>query len=162
MRYYRVLEYAGGQPRTIVFQDDLESGAAGWTTTINDGLQNTQWQLGTPAGTTGPSLGADDSANAWCTNLGDYGLNSDVSLRSPAMDLSGVASADLIFAAFRDGDGIGDTAVVRFLRALDLVQLGSDAVVDMTILDLTYTTLTIPVDAAALGGRGDHRVEFRQ
>ncbi|MBP34889.1 MAG: hypothetical protein CMP31_04475, partial [Roseibacillus sp.] len=104
-----------------------------------------------PSGSTGPLTGAGDSATAWSTNLGDYGPNSDISLRSPAFDLSGVASAELTFKAFRDADGFGDSAAVRFLRAADLLQLGAETALDMTVFDTDYTSLSIPVVPEALG-----------
>jgi len=134
-----------------LFFDDLESGTGGWTTVVNDANGNTQWEFGTPNGSTGPIEGADGSATAWCTGLGDYFSDSDISLRSPAIDLTGVSGAELSFAAFRDADGFGDTAVVRFLRAVDNVQLGVDVAIDMSVFDTDYLTITIPVAAGALG-----------
>ncbi|NRB28350.1 MAG: hypothetical protein HRU37_11795, partial [Roseibacillus sp.] len=134
-----------------LFYDDLESGAAGWTTLVNGGLGNTRWELGSPNGSTGPLTGAGGSANAWCTNLGDYGPDADISLRSPPIDFSGVAAAEVIFEAFRDADGISDTAGVRFLRAADEVLLGEEVVIDMTILDIDYTTIEVLVPEAAIG-----------
>ena len=74
-----------------IFEDDFETDK-GWTAIVNDGTGNTVWERGTPAGTTGPLSGADGSANAWCTNLGDYGPDSDISLRSPSIDLTGIAA----------------------------------------------------------------------
>ena len=53
-----------------------------WVSVVNDASDNTLWQLGTPFGSTGPITGADGSANAWTTNIGDYGTNSDISLFS--------------------------------------------------------------------------------
>ncbi|NRB26160.1 MAG: hypothetical protein HRU37_00575, partial [Roseibacillus sp.] len=87
----------------------------------------------------------------WCTNLGDYGPNSDISLRSPAIDLTGVVGAELSFEAFRDGDGFGDMASVRFLRAADQVQLGAEISIDMTAFDADWKAQTIPVEAEAIG-----------
>ena len=138
-------------PPVTLFSDDLESGAQGWTTVVNDAIGNTQWELGSPSGSTGPLAGANDSANAWSTNLADYGPDSDISLRSPAFDLSGVASAALTFAAFRDADGFGDSAVVRFLRTSDQVQLGPETALDMTEFDVDYVDVEVPVPAEALG-----------
>ena len=134
-----------------LFSDDLETGAAGWTTIVNDEFGNTEWELGSPNGTTGPLSGAGDSVSAWCTGLGDYGVDSDISLRTPAIDLSGVATALLTFDAYRDADGFGDTATVRFLRAADQSQLGEDVSLDMTVFDLDYTTIEVLVPAAAIG-----------
>ena len=134
-----------------LFSDDLETGAAGWTTIVNDDFGNTEWELGTPSGTTGPLAGAGDSASAWCTGLGDYGVESDISLRTPAIDLSGVASALLSFDAYRDADGFGDTATIRFLRSSDQSQLGADVPIDMMIFDVDYDAIEVLVPAAAIG-----------
>ncbi len=138
-------------PPVTLFADDLESGAQGWSTVVNDATRNTQWELGSPSGSTGPLTGAGDSATAWSTNLGDYGPGSDISLRSPAFNLSGVTSAELTFKAFRDTDGFGDSAVVRFLRAVDFLQLGAETAIDMTVFDVDYTSLSIPVVPEAMG-----------
>ncbi|MCP4730254.1 MAG: LamG domain-containing protein [Roseibacillus sp.] len=134
-----------------LFSDDLETGAAGWTTLVNDASGNTEWELGSPNGSTGPLSGADDSGNAWCTNLGNYGANSDISLRTPIIDLTGITAALLSFDAYRDADGFGDTASVRFLRSDDQAQLGVDVPIDMTIFDLDYVTAEVPVPAIAIG-----------
>jgi hypothetical protein len=134
-----------------LFSDDLETGAAGWTTVVNDAFGNTEWELGSPNGSTGPLSGADDSANAWCTSLGNYGADSDISLRTPVINLTGVAAALLSFDAYRDADGFGDTASVRFLRSGDQTQLGVDVPIDMTVFDLDYVTIEVPVPVAAIG-----------
>ena len=149
-RFFVIEEFPA--PPVTVFSDDFESGVGDWTAVVNDANGNTQWELGTPVGSTGPDSGADGSANAWCTNLGDYGPDSDISLRSPPIDLSVVATAELTFEAYRDADGVEDTCVVRFLRASDLVQLGADTAIDMSIIDFDYESLTIPVVPEALGG----------
>jgi len=148
-RFFVVEEF--NAPPVILFADDLESGAQGWSTAVNDATENTRWELGSPSGSTGPLTGAGDSATAWSTNLGDYGPDSDISLRSPAFDLSGVASAELTFKAFRDADGFGDSAMVRFLRAADFLQLGAETALDMTVFDSDYTSLNIPIVPEALG-----------
>ncbi len=118
---------------------------------MNDAIGSTRWELGSPSGSTGPLTGAGDSATAWSTNLGDYGPSSDISLRSPAFDLSGVASAELTFKAFRDTDGFGDSAVVRFLSAVDFLQLGAETAIDMAVFDIDYTSFSIPVVPEAMG-----------
>jgi len=133
-----------------LFEDDLESDT-GWTAIVNDANGNTNWERGSPNGSTGPLTGADGSANAWCTNLGDYGPDSDISLRSPAIDLTGVVAAELSFEAFRDGDGFGDVASVRFLRAADQVQLGAEISIDMTVFDADYTSISVSVPVEAIG-----------
>ena len=118
---------------------------------VNDENANTAWERGTPTGSTGPLAGAAESANAWSTNLGDYGPDSDISLRSPAIDLSGIAEAELSFEAYRDADGFGDAAVVRFLRASDLSQLGGEVPIDMEVFDNDWTTIRFPVPPEAIG-----------
>ena len=70
---------------------------------------------------------------------------------APPIDFSGVAAAELTFEAFRDADGISDTAGVRFLRAADEVLLGEEVVIDMTILDIDYTSIEVLVPEAVIG-----------
>ena len=133
-----------------LFSEDFEDGPGDWTTVVNDPAGKTEWQFGTPNGS-GPTSGADGSANAWSTNLGDYGPDSDISLRSPAIDLAAVGEAVLSFDAYRDGDGFGETATVRFLRASDQVVLGAEAPIDMTVFDGDYEKVEIPVPVEAIG-----------
>ena len=144
--FYKVFQI----PAPPIFEDDFETDT-GWTAIVNDANGNTNWERGAPNGSTGPLSGADDSANAWSTNLGDYGVDSDISLRSPAIDLTGVSAAELNFEAFRDADGFGDTASVRFLRASDQVQLGAEIPIDMTAFDANWIGQTIPVEVEAIG-----------
>jgi hypothetical protein len=138
-------------PAPPLFSDDFESGVGDWTTVINDPNGNTRWELGVPAGSTGPLTGAGGSANAWSTNIGDYGPGSDIALRSPEIDLRGAQGAELTFDAFRDADGFGDGAAVRFLRASDLQQLGNDVPLGMESLDNDYTRQRIEIAPEALG-----------
>ena len=145
-RYFVVVE-KDGPP---LLEDDFETDE-GWIAIVNDANGNTNWERGTPSGRTGPLTGADGSANAWSTNQGDYGPDSDISLRSPVIDLTGVPSADLSFDVFRDADGFGDTASVRFLDATGLIQLGFRQAIDMTVFDVDWTNLVIPVAPEALG-----------
>ena len=50
-----------------------------------------------------------------------------------------------------DGDGFGEFASLRFLRASDLLQLGEESVIDMTFFDAGWVAQTIPVVAEAIG-----------
>ncbi len=138
-------------PPVVYFSDDLESGADGWETLVNDENGTTEWILGMPAGSTGPLTGANDSLNAFTTNLGNYGPGANISLRSPRVDLSAATSAQLTFEVFRDADGLADTASIRFLRGDSLDQLGAEVAIDMTTLDTTYQLLTIPIQKEVLG-----------
>ena len=148
-RYFVIEEFT--PPPVVLFAADLEEGAVGWTSSVNDAGGNTAWELGTPAGTTGPLTGAEGSANAWSTNLGDFGPESDISLRSPPVDLGEAAQPELMFAAFRDGDGFGDTASVRFLRSSDQSLLGAAVPIDMTVVDNDWRTITVELPQEALG-----------
>ena len=118
---------------------------------INDQNGTTTWELGTPSASTGPLSGANGSTHAWSTNLGDYGPNSNISLRSPSIDLSSASSAELSFSAFRDADGFGDTAAVRFLRSADLSPLGDEIPIDMNIFDDDWRTIRIPLPEDSFG-----------
>ncbi len=133
------------------FTDDFESGAEGWEAVVNDGEGNTQWELGTPAGSTGPLNGANDSANAWSTNLGDYGSDSDISLFSPPLDLTGLPGAQLTFLAWRDGDQFGESASVRFRKVEDNTLLGDEVLIDMTIIDSSFEEISVPFPPEAAG-----------
>ena len=50
-----------------------------------------------------------------------------------------------------DGDGFGDTATVRFLRASDQAGLGAETPIDMSVFDGDYEKLEIPVPVEAIG-----------
>lgn len=146
-RFY-VVEESDAPP---LFSDDLESGVGDWTTVVHDLSANTQWELGAPTAATGPTGGADSSASSWSTNLDAYGPDSEISLRSPAIDLTGVGGATLSFDQWRDADGVADTAAVRFLRASDQAQLGADVVIDMGVFDTSWRPAEVTVPAEALG-----------
>ena len=60
-------------------------------------------------------------------------------------------SATLTFEAYRDADGFGDFASIRFLRSNDLVQLGAVTPIDMAPFDPDWITLSIPVVPEAIG-----------
>ncbi|MDP7306951.1 MAG: hypothetical protein QF405_04855, partial [Roseibacillus sp.] len=100
------------------------------------------------------------SANAFSTNLGDYGMDSDISLFSPPLDFSGLPGAELTFEAFRDADGFADTATVRFRRVGDDVQLGPDHALDMSEFDTDYETQVIQVPVEVINETEDVRIEF--
>lgn len=81
-------------PDTI-FSDDFEgSNDNGWT---HSGT-NDVWERGTPTAAGGPT-GAVSGVNVWGTDLdGTYLNNSNFSLYSPVIDLTGVTNATLTFA----------------------------------------------------------------
>ncbi len=71
-------------PFCAVFSDDMENGTGGWTPTGN-------WAL-TSSSANSPTFSWTDSP------AGNYGDNQNVTLTSPAIDLSGVGAAELTFA----------------------------------------------------------------
>jgi hypothetical protein len=105
-------------PPETFFSDDFESGAAGWT----EGGTGTTWDRGTP--TSGPNA-ANSGVNAYATNLGgDYINGTDRYLRSPVIDLTGVADA-----------------VIRWYEAYDL-----EPAYDYGHLDILDTNLVVLAD----------------
>ena len=147
-RFFALVE----KPAPAFFAEDFENGAAGWTSLVSDAVGATSWELGSPVGSTGPLTGAGGSPNAFTTNLGDYGSNSDVALRSPVIDLTAVGptEASLSFQQFRDADGFGDTGSVRILRASDLSELGTIEP-DLTQLDIGWNELSASLPGTAIG-----------
>ena len=134
------------------FVEDFESGQGGWTTGVNDANGQTTWELGTPLANTGPITGADGSANAFTTNIGDYADNADIFLRSPVIDLTGagITSATLTMDHWRDADSFVDLFGVRILRASDLGLLG-DIDPDSTVVDPDWESFSEILPASAVG-----------
>ena len=86
-------------PPAPIFEEDFETGAAGWTTQ-DLGESGTLWELGKP--TNGPGE-AHSPTRAYGTGLAkDYGDYEDVYLVSPVIDLTGLDNARLEFWSYRD------------------------------------------------------------
>ena len=86
-------------PPAPIFEEDFETGAAGWTTQ-DLGEGGTLWELGKP--TNGPGE-AHSPTRAYGTGLAkDYGDYTDVYLVSPVIDLTGLDNARLEFWSYRD------------------------------------------------------------
>ena len=156
-RYYHLI--AGPVPP--VFREDFESDT-GWTAIQNDGLGNTVWERGEPTGgssATGPISGSEDSGNCFSTNLGDYGSDSDISLRSPVIDLTGLTGAVLNLDIWRDADP-ADTAAIRFLDSNTLQPLGGDIPIDLADFDTDWNNFDAPVPAEALGATVILEIQF--
>jgi bacillopeptidase F len=112
-RYYRGVQAdIGGQPGggdqvtwgpTPIFSDDLENGAAGWThKAIGEDMED-PWELGTPSSEDYGPVAAASGQNVWGTVLGgNYPDDSNASLRTPPIDLTGVEAATLVYTEFRD------------------------------------------------------------
>jgi hypothetical protein len=86
-------------PPAPIFEEDFETGAAGWTTQ-DLGESGTEWELGKPAN--GPGE-AHSPTHAYGTGLAkDYDDYTDVYLVSPVIDLTGLDNARLEFWSYRD------------------------------------------------------------
>lgn len=95
---------------------DFESNDGGFTVST---LGGTPWAYGAPNSPTPPegavTAGNGGSAKSWGTNLtGGYVANTDTSLRSPVIHLTGVASASLSFAMAIDAN-TGHTLTVNVI-----------------------------------------------
>jgi hypothetical protein len=124
-RFY-VLEEFDAPPPPPLLEEDFEDGDGNFTAATVEG---TDWEHGTPdsSGIGGTvDSGNGGSANAWATNLGtvssaaaDPGFYADpthTALRSPVIDLTGAAGAELTFAEAADFPDT-DTAVVNLINA---------------------------------------------
>lgn len=104
-RFYRALADDTGGESELLFSDDLESGAEGWSHKAAVTGKRDPWELGTPSGDLAPD-GAASGDHAWGTNLkGGYPNDSDASLRTPPIDLSGRSTATLMFTEYLDVEG---------------------------------------------------------
>ncbi|MFW5435908.1 S8 family serine peptidase [Paenibacillus apiarius] len=89
--------FTGGTP---IFSDNFEGEDKGWTL---EG-ENNQWERGEPNPKYGPEKAVSGS-KAWGTNLsGYYAKNTDQSLISPEIDLTGAQHASIYFQQWYDID----------------------------------------------------------
>lgn len=110
--FYQVLNV----PAPPIFEDDLESGGAAWTTHVLAPGSNTTWELGSPGAGHGPGT-AHSGQNVYGTDLdADYEFNTSIALRSPVIDLSGLQAATLIFWSYQDVEPLFDGAFVDFVE----------------------------------------------
>jgi bacillopeptidase F len=108
--YFRIVRQG---PVPLLFED-FESGAAGWTTGTDNGLD--LWELGTPVYGIDEAFSGD---NVFGTDLdGAYpGAGGSSWLRSPAIDLTGQSAATLIFQEVRDSESGFDDVIINILDA---------------------------------------------
>ncbi|HIG31157.1 MAG TPA: hypothetical protein EYQ50_26485 [Verrucomicrobiales bacterium] len=116
-RFYRLKsELTGVEPAlepVVVFFDDLESGAQGWTHSGLDGSSDI-WELGAPLN--GPSAAFSESA-VFGTDLDDdYSLNTTSRLRSPIIDLAGQTDVIIRWMEYRDIEPAIDGQVFDHIR----------------------------------------------
>lgn len=80
----------------VIYEEDFESGTAGWT---HGGIYD-QWELGMPLA--GPDA-AYSGANCWATNLdGNYANQANNWLMSPVIDMDNRSCAELSFWLWND------------------------------------------------------------
>jgi hypothetical protein len=101
-------EVTGANLTGPAFSDDFEAGNQGWT----HGGTEDNWELGIP--TTGPGS-ARSGQNVWATGLDSaYELGQNSWLRSPVIDLSGLANPSLTFWEYRDVEPLFQNLIVDF------------------------------------------------
>jgi hypothetical protein len=130
-------------PPVSIFSDDFESGLGLWTTG-STGADGTAWELGAP-GVPGP-LAANSPTNCFGTNLtASYGVDADVWLRSPPIDLTTASGATLNYFQSLDIETQFDVGSVRVFDTADDSELAVvTAVVDGSVPDWTMVTKRLP------------------
>jgi hypothetical protein len=108
-----------------VWLDGFENGGAGWTHGATAGTDD--WQVGAPAGASGPQWTDPAAAasgqqcagtNLSLANAGAYSPSSDMWLRSPPIDCTGVTGLRLRFARHASCAGPTDRLEVRVAGVL--------------------------------------------
>jgi len=141
-------------PPVSIFSDDFESGQGGWAFG-SDGAAGTAWELGVP--TNGPGS-ANSLVNCFGTNLAsDYGINADVWLRSPAIDLTTAGGATLNYFQYRDIEEGFDFGIISVLDAADDSLIAEIPGIDSGAFAWELVSKSIP--AEALGKM--IKIEFR-
>lgn len=124
--FYQVLHV----PPPPLFEDDFESGAQGWTTSTLNAGSSTKWELGTPTNARGPAS-AHSGENVYGTDLdADYELLTQVVLRSPVIDLTGVDKATLVYWGFQDLEAVINDTFFDFIEIKILDNNGNEFLAD--------------------------------
>ncbi len=145
-RLFAVEEFPA--PPEIIFSADFEDGGTGWQTD-STGEAGTVWEIGTST-----LYEAHGGLNFAGTNLnGEFEMDANVVLRSPAIDLSQVPpeiGATLQYHQIVDTDGIGDFGTVTILDATDdtILAVLDDFVSDF---DLSWKSESYSLPVEALG-----------
>ena len=130
----------------------------GWTTGTGPGdTGTTVWELGAPSAV-GPA-NARSGSNCVGTNLSAiHGVDTEIWLRTPAVDLTNASKATLSFEQFIDIEREYDRGTVSVLDAIDNSVL---AVIETDIEGLTpdWTKFTRAVPGTAIGK--SVKIEFR-
>lgn len=132
----------GLYPFCSIFSDDAESTGAGWTASGN-------WAR-TQETSNSPTYSWTDSPG------GNYGNNQNFSLTSPAIDLSGVAAAELQFAQICDTEATYDFCNVE-------VSTDGNSWTTVESYDETSGTSwnSRSLDISSIAGNANARVRFR-
>lgn len=144
-------------PPESIFYADFEDGLGNWTI-ANDGVEGTDWQVGSPT-VVGP-VSAFGGVNCVGTNLdGNYAEDANISLLSPPIDLTTAGSATLSYRQWVDVEGLQfDYGTITILDASNGTTL---AVIDDDMDDNTNDweefTTSIPVEATGK----NIQIEFR-
>lgn len=151
-RFFVVEEFPA--PPAVVFSENFDAAAAlpaGWTTGDNLGdTGGTAWEVGNPSAVGPPA--AHSAPNCAATNLAaDYGADTDIYLRTPAIDLPSAAGATLRFHHFYDIEEIFDFGMIKVLDAgnADSELAVLEARLDGIAVDWEEATFRLP--AGALG-----------
>lgn len=144
-RFFKVVE----REAPPFFVEDFENGPGDWVAGVNDAFGTTNWEHGSKDFGGGATM-------CFGTNLdSNYTPNSDVYLRSPALDLTaeGISGASLSFRQFRDTDLAADFGSVRVLNADDLSQLGADIASGIEGFDADWVDFNGTLPPEAIGNR---------
>jgi hypothetical protein len=152
-------------PPPPLFSEDFESGDGGFTLKVAGGgftPAGSPWEHGNPASTSPGGevdTGNGGSTNCWGTQIGladdgHYLVPTETCLRSPVIDLTGVAAAELTFAEALDLEA-GDNAVVNIIEeATDTVILPNIYTADDSGTINTADWKNVPaIDLTAVAGR---------
>jgi hypothetical protein len=148
--------FVRAQPPLPLFSEDFEDDDGGFTVATSDG---TPWAWGDPDSTgIGGSVatGNGGSVNCWGTGIGDPGFYADPTatcLRSPAIDLTAVAAAELTFAAALDLEPNDSVTINIIDGATDTVIVGDIvSITDGNTASAAWENADpIAIPAAALG-----------
>lgn len=158
--FYRIEEFPA--PPVTVLSENFDTVTApalptGWTTGANAGdTASTLWELGAPSAV-GP-IEAHSLEHCVGTNISaDYGVSSELWLRTPPIDLTAATSATLVFQQWVDMDDfdLGDTGTVRVLDASGLPGTVTELATVKTniqgIAPADWVEFSAKLPAAALG-----------
>ena len=152
---------------SLIFRESFDDATGttfplGWTTGANNPADsgNTAWELGSPT-TVGPSA-ASSPANCIGTNINaEYGVNADIWVRTPPIDLTSSNQATLSFKEYKSIEDSGadlDFGSIRVLAALNLSEL---AVLEAEVEGATTEWESYGIELPAVAFTEPILIEFR-